>query len=408
MTPHYLPRVVEPVLRDALAVMPVTVLTGARQTGKSTLVRSAADTSGRTFLTLDDPTVQDRARNAPDQLLAEGPRLTLDEVQREPSLLLAVKRAVDANRVPGQFLLTGSANLLLLKSVAESLMGRASYVTLWPMTRREQRGLATAGIWSDLLRIDHSAWRERIADQPSAHEPWQSLALRGGYPTPATALPSDDARRIWFDGYVRTWLERDLRDLTAIDRLPDFRRLMTATALRVGGIPQQANMARELGMPPTTVQRYLDVLEMSYQLLRIPAYSVNRTKRLIKSPKLYWSDTGVAMHLAGESTPRGAHLENLVATDLCAWADTQGMRASILHWRTTKGAEVDFVIETAQRVLPIEVKASSRVGTSDARHLESFLDEYASHAQAGLLMYDGPETFWLTRRVLVAPWWKLM
>ncbi len=406
MAPNYLPRLIETAIRDTLDVMPVTVLTGARQTGKSTLAQAGAAESHRVLLTLDDLGIRDRARNSPDELLAAGDRITVDEVQREPDLLFAVKRAVDAARRPGQFLLTGSANLLLLRSVSESLAGRASYVTLWPMTRREQLGLGTAGIWSALLDLDPKEWRTLVGDQSVARESWADWARRGGYPTPATQLTTDAARRIWFDGYVTTWLERDLRDLASIDRLTDFRRLMIATARRVGSMQQQAGMSRDLGLSATTVQRYLDLLEVSYQLIRIPAYAVNRSKRLIKAPKLYWSDAGVAMHLAGETVPRGAHLENLVATELLAWAGACRDRVSILHWRTTKGAEVDFVIETASCVLPIEVKASTTITTSDARHVESFLDEYA--ATAGLILYDGVETFWLTRRVLAAPWWKVM
>ncbi len=388
--------------------MPATVVTGARQTGKSTLVRDGPAAAGRLLLSLDDLEVLDRARSAPDQLVGQSREMTLDEIQREPGLLIAVKRAVDAGRRPGQFLLTGSANLLLMRSVSESLAGRASYLTLWPMTRREQLGLGTAGIWSGLLDQDPVHWKGWIDDQSVAEESWTDWALRGGYPTPAIELTNSAARRTWFDGYATTYLERDLRDLAAVDRLTEFRRLMIATALRIGGIQQQASLARDLGMAPTTVQRYLDLLEISYQLIRVPAYSVNRTKRLIKSPKLYWSDTGLALHLAGETVPRGAHLENLVATDLLAWTATRTDRPSILHWRTTKGAEVDFVIETAHRVLPVEVKASARVTTTDARHLESFLDEYPKLAPGGLLLYGGTETFSLTRRVLVAPWWKVV
>ena len=404
----YLPRMIEASFAEALQVMPVTVVTGARQTGKSTLVRAAAVATDRRLFTLDDLETQSRAKEAPDQLVGQHPRVTLDEIQREPDLLLAVKRAVDAGRRPGQFLLTGSANLLLMKSVSESLAGRASYLTLWPMTRREQRGLGAPGIWSSLLDHDPGQWHSQVEAQQVPEEPWTDWARRGGYPTPAVELTNDRDRRIWFEGYVTTYLERDLRDLAAVDRLTEFRRLMIAAALRIGGIQQQAGLARDLGMPPTTVQRYLDLLEVSYQLVRVPAYSVNRTKRLIKSPKLYWSDTGLALHLAGESVPRGAHLENLVATDLLAWTGTRSDRPSILHWRTTKGAEVDFVIETAHRVLPIEVKTSARVGTGDARHLEAFLDEYPKLASAGLVLSGGTETFWLTRRVLVAPWWKVI
>ncbi len=194
---------------------------------------------------------------------------------------------------------------------------------------------------------------------------------------------------------------------------PLVRILSTVSALTEPAIvrfrePRQAGVQRVAVLRNAATGVVQRLLEVSYQLVRVPAYSVNRTKRLIKSPKLYWTDTGLALHLAGELVPRGATLENLVATDLLAWSGARSDRPSILHWRTTKGAEVDFVIETAHRVLPIEVKTSARVGTGDARHLEAFLDEYPKLASAGLVLSGGTETFWLTRRVLVAPWWKVI
>lgn len=405
---QYLPRLIESVLAEAVKVMPVTVVTGARQTGKSTLVLEAGITSDRSYLSLDDLAVRDRARRSPDELLGQADRITVDEIQREPDLLLAVKRAVDADRRAGRFVVTGSANLSLMKSVAESLAGRAAYLTLWPLTRREQLGLGTAGVWSSLLKEKVTDWRAILEDQEVVEESWANLALRGGYPSVAAGQTTASARKIWFDGYTATYLERDLRELAAIDRLTEFRRLMIATTLRTGGIQQQTSLARDLGMSPTTVQRYLNLLEVSFQLIRVQAFSVNRTKRLIKSPKLYWSDTGLALHLSGESTPRGAHLENLVLSDLLAWSGARTDLVSILHWRTVKGAEVDFVIETSRRVIPIEVKTTSRVGIHEAHHLETFLDEYPELAPAGLLLYCGQETLWLTRRVLATPWWKVI
>lgn len=148
-------------------------------------------------------------------------------------------------------------------------------------------------------------------------------------------------------------------------------------------------------------------MEASYQAVRLPAYAVNRTRRLIKAPKLYWSDPALALFLGGESEPRGAHLENLVLVDLLAWRDLEARRPEILYWRTATGLEVDLVVETPQRLLPIEVKTASRATTGDARSLEAFLDEYPDLADGGLLLYGGAETFPLTRRVLATPWWRV-
>ncbi len=401
--PPYVRRAVHSVLQARLATFPVVVVTGARQTGKSTLAKELGG-SDRLYLTLDDLSVLDQAQRAPDQLVSRGPRLTLDEVQRAPDLLLAIKRAVDAERIPGQFLLTGSANLELLKGVSETLAGRAVYVTLWPMTHNEVAGGGAAGTWDTLVDQPTEQWVSPLesVDSPGATS-WMDLALRGGYPDPALTLTSEEARTAWFEGYLRTYLERDLRQLASIDNLVGFQRLTRAAALRVGNVMNQADLARDVGLPPTTAQRYLHLLEASYQLLPVESYSVNRTKRLVKSPKLYWSDTGLALHLSAERRPRGAHLENLLVNDLFTWRETRAKRPNILFWRTSKGAEVDLVIETPTGLLPIEVKAAASVRTDDARHLSTFLDEYADKASAGILIYTGSDTYWLTERVLAVP-----
>jgi predicted AAA+ superfamily ATPase len=160
-------------------------------------------------------------------------------------------------------------------------------------------------------------------------------------------------------------------------------------------------------MAQPQVHRFLNLLEVSYQAVRLPAYSVNRTRRLIKAPKLYWSDPALALFLAGETEPRGPHLENLVLGDLLAWRDTQPRRPEVLYWRTASGYEVDLVVETPKRLLPIEVKGAHRVTPDDARGLEAFLDEYSRLADGALLIHGGSETFPLTRRVLAAPWWRV-
>lgn len=417
------PRLMSAALAERLRVMPAVVVTGARQTGKSTLAAELVP-GERRYHTLDDLDVLDAARRDPEALLGVPGPVTLDEVQREPSLMNAVKRAIDRDRKPGRFLLTGSANLLLMRQVSESLAGRASYLTLWPLTRSEQLGFGRAGRWEELLATPDAEWRDLLGaafeggtargrhhTAPFTAEDWRAIARRGGFPTPALELRTSRDRQIWFDGYVRTYLERDLQDLAAISGLPDFRRLMRAASLRLGQLVNQTELGRDVALPQPTVHRWLNLLETSYLLVRLPAYAVNRTKRLIKAPKIYWSDTGVALHLAGSDEPTGAHLENIVLHDLLAWRDSRLDRAEIGYWRTAGGEEVDFVIESEGSLLPIEVKASARPRLADASHLRSFRAEYGKKTRAGLLLHTGStldSLQWLAPDVLAAPWWSVL
>ena len=402
-----LPRLVEARLGEHLGVMPAVVVTGARQTGKSTLVRELAP-GPRRYVSLDDLDTLDAARRDPEVLVGGSEPVILDEVQREPRLLSAVKSAIDRDRRPGRFLLTGSANLLLMGRVSESLAGRASYLSLWPMTRREQLGLGRCGIWEDLLTAPEGEWADLVAAQPGEPADWRECALQGGMPTPSIHLEDQAERSIWFDGYVRTYLERDLQDLSSISALPDFRRLARAACLRLGHTVNQTELGRDVALAQATVHRYLNLLEASHLLVRVPAYSVNRTKRLIKSPKLYWADVGLALHLAQLDEPVGAHLENLVLGDLLVWRDARPQRAEVLHWRTTAGEETDFVVEADDRLLPIEVKATRRPRLRDIGGLRAFGGEYGERARAGLLLHTGDTIEWLAPNVLAVPWWRIL
>jgi uncharacterized protein len=387
--------------------MPAVVVTGPRQTGKSTLVQALVHEERR-FFSLDDLDAADLARRDPEALVGDSVPVTLDEVEREPEVLSSVKRAIDRKRRAGQFLLTGSANLLLMRQVAESLAGRASYLALWPMTRREQVGLGRCGLWENLLAADEQDWIHLLRQERSGPEDWKQLARRGGFPVPAVHMKEASERAVWFEGYVRTYLERDLQQLSSISALPDFRRLMRAAGLRLGQMLNQTELARDVALPQPTAHRYLNLLEVSYLLVRIPAYSVSRTKRLMKTPKLYWGDTGLALHLAGDQEPAGAHLENLVLLDMVAWRDARPERVEILYWRTVVGEEVDFVIEAGRRLLPIEVKATSRPRLNDAAGLRAFRREYPKTARGGLLLHTGSQLEWLGDDALAVPWWMVV
>ena len=295
-----------------------------------------------------------------------------------------------------------------MEKVSESLAGRASYLTLWPLTRRERLGLGRGGCWEELLQARDDDWPELLAAQPDQPEDWPAFARRGGFPSPAVQLATERERAAWFDGYVRTYLERDLLGLSAISGLPDFRRLMRAACHRLGQLVNQTELGRDVALPQPTVRRYLNLLETSHLLVRIAPFAVNRTKRLIKSPKLYWADTGVALHLAQGAEPGGAHLENIVLHDLLAWRDARLDYADIFHWRTTLGEEVDFVVETGDGLLPIEVKATARPRLRDAAHLRTFRAEYGEQSRAGLLLHTGNTIEWITPDVLAAPWWRVL
>lgn len=275
-----------------------------------------------------------------------------------------------------------------------------------PLCEAEKRGQEIPGHWDDLLAARsieeaHTAVRKArvIAD-------WERAARTGGYPV-AVAAVDDATRTQWFDSYVRTYLERDLQDFAAIAALTDFRRLMRLAALRIGQMLNQSELGRDAGLSQPTTHRYLNLLEASFQIVRLTPFARSRTKRLIKTPKLYWTDTGLGAHLAGweggDDRLSGAVLENWVLAQLLVWRETRILRPEIQYWRTHSGQEVDFVIEAGRRLLPVEVKRATRIRTADASGLEAFLDEHGSDAPFGVLMYGGREAVRLTNRVVAAP-----
>ena len=408
-TDSILPRAIASLLDTALRTMRVVVVTGPRQAGKSTLVRSHPKLASRPYYSLDDSATLLRAQADRRAFVRSGPEMIIDEVQRDPELILAIKVFVDEQRPPrrGQFVLTGSANLLMMDHVSDSLAGRAYYVRLQPLTRHEQQGLGMTGSWTRFFESPVEDWLEIVNASSSPREDWRQAVKRGGFPAAAVEIRDPEERALWFDGYIATYLERDLRDIKAVTDLPSFQVLIQAAALRLGNLLNHAELARDVKMAPSTVHSYLSLLETTFQATRLPPYARNRTKRLIKTPKLYWNDVGLALHLAG-GEPTGAHLENYILTDLLAWRDTETPRPEITYWRTAAGAEVDFVIERKHKLLGIEVKSSGAPTPRDAAHLATFQSEYGATVRGGLILHGGEEVYWLGEKLLAVPWWRVM
>jgi hypothetical protein len=361
-------------LQSALKVLPVTVVTGARQTGKTTLVKSLGPS--RAFFTLDDVGVLDQAERHPDALLGSRP-VTLDEVQRTPPLLLAVKRAVDERRRAGDFLLTGSANLLLMGRVADTLAGRAIYLELPPFCPAEWQQRKNALLPLDRLFASDFDFRE----WPAGTGDWPAWLLRGGFP-PALAIASDSDRALWFAAYVQTYLERDLRQLSAVSSLPDFQRVMAVAAHRTGRLLNQADLARDAALAHPTTHRYLNLLETGCLVTRIRPFATNPNVALVKTPKLLWTDCGLAAYLAAIKTPAevrvrpdaGFWLEQTLFQTLQSWRALDPLVRKLHFWRDRPGHEVDFILEQSGELVALEIKTGSTVTGSDAAGIRAFRD----------------------------------
>jgi hypothetical protein len=397
----------------SLTDFPVVLITGARQVGKSTLAQALITTDWQAdYLTLDDRTVLDAALTDSEGFLAANPGpLIIDEVQRAPDILRAIKRQVDRRRLGGQFLLTGSANLMTLKTVSESLAGRVALHQLFPFSLAERLGCEVSSFLGELFEVDDARallkrWRRR--DRP-ATDPADAI-LRGGYP-PATLMRSAASRRRWFDSYRQTYLERDLRNLANIQYLTDFSRLLILVALRTGQTVNVAAFARELGLPQMTVKRYLDLLVLTYQVSLVPAYHTNVGLRLVKTPKLYVTDTGLACHLSGtrdwatmERQGRvGALVESWVANELDKWIAYQEDDYRLYFWRTHTGQEVDFLLARGEEMIAIEVKATTRVERGDLAGIEVCEQALGKRIRFSVVLYRGDQVVGLGPRRLAIP-----
>ncbi len=397
-----------PLVAEAMSDTPVVLLQGARQVGKSTLAKAllASHPEGR-YLSLDDQAVRRAAEVDPVGFVGQAKGLlVLDEIQLAPELFRVIKADVDKDRRPGRFLLTGSANVLVLPKLSESLAGRMELITLEGLSQSEIHGHS-----SNL--VDRLFAESPLALQHLALDRKTLLAaiLAGGFPE-ARGRAAGRRRSQWFESYLQTLLQRDVRDLSQIEGITQLPRILELLSVRSAGLLNLSELSRTLGIPLNTLKRYLALLEAVFILTTLPAWSSHLGKRLVKSPKLMLRDTGLLAHLMGAELDRltshpdllGGLLESFVAGEVRKLLGWSKNRARLFHYRTLPGQEVDLLLERADgRVVGLEVKSSATLQPKDFRGLQGLSETLGDVFHRGVVLYTGTEVLAFGPRLWAVP-----
>jgi uncharacterized protein len=400
------PRHAEAAVGAALEDTRVVLVNGARQSGKSTLVRLIARGRDAEWRDLDTALTRNAALEDPDGFVDQPGPMVIDEVQRAPDLLLAIKARVDADPMPGRFLLTGSARVLGLRSLPDTLVGRMETVELWPFSQGEIDRTPDGFIdvmfaQGDQLRHSSTVSRAEYAER----------LVRGGFPE-AVARTNDRRRRSFFNSYVSDLIARDVQQLSEIERTTEMRALVQMLAARSGQLLSITTLSNELGLGATTVKKYVALLEEVFLVKRVPAWSRNISSRATTTPKLAFVDSGIAAHQIGADVrsilrPTGQFgplLEGFVLMELArqlTWCDED---VALFHYRTRDQVEVDAVLENRRGdVVGIEVKAASTVGPDDFRGLRHLAQRIGHNFRAGIVLHTGPQTLPFGPKMLALP-----
>ena len=410
-------RHIAPLLLEALADTPVVLLNGARQTGKSTLAQSLREATPRRYLTLDDHTTLAAARSDPAGFIAAltGP-VVIDEIQRAPELFLAIKAAVDRDRARGQaagrFLLTGSAHVMLLPALADSLAGRMEIGPLPPLSCAERAGDPQRNRAEWLFDGD-------LATRPlppCERDVFIDTLLAGGFPE-AVARNTPRRRQAWFDSYLQAVLQRDVRELANLEQLTELPNLVQLLAHRSASLLNFAELARSSGIAQTTLKRYFTLLETLFLIHRLPAWERNPAKRLVKAPKVFLPDSGLLAHLTGHTADTlatapglpGDLVETFVCAELLKHLAFSARGLSLWHYRTQTGIEVDFLLEDRHgKLTGIEVKAAATVDGKDFKGLRHLQETEPERFQRGIVLYTGREYVAFGTGLYAVPmsvWW---
>ena len=398
------PRFIENRVRNALDDTRVVMLCGPRQAGKTTLARQVA-ADDRPFVTLDDPTVLSAASSDPVGFVRDLDRAVIDEVQRAPHLMLAIKLAVDTRPFPGRFLLTGSANLMVLPQVADSLAGRMAILRLLPLSQAEIRRRGSTFLDSVF------AGELPEVGTPVVGDELLELVLAGGYPEALTRA-GRRRRREWHLDYVEAIVQRDVRDIARVGQLSEMPRLLRVLAEHAGQLVNYSRIGSSLNMNHVTTQKYVGVFENLYLVQTLPPWYSNTLKRLVKSPKLHFLDTGLLSslrnlspdHLRRNRVSFGPVLECFVFGEILKLASWASDRYAFSHFRDKERHEVDIVIEdSAGRVVGIEVKASATAASGDFSGLRRLADACGEQFVRGLVLYDHDVTVPFGDRMAAVP-----
>lgn len=388
------PRQIESRLREALRDTPVVCLSGPRQAGKSTLAKKVAGKSWP-YLTLDDATVLNAARSDPNGFIKNLDKVVIDEIQRAPEVLIAIKKSVDEDRRPGRFLITGSANVLTIPRVKESLAGRMEIIPLYPLSRSEILGRSTTAFLTDLFK-----GRVVKPTKTVDGEEMMELVLAGGFPD-AIKRPTEKRRRDWCHAYLDAIAERDIKDIARVDKITNVRKLIEVLAHHSAQLVNFTTIGSSLGLDHKTAARYINLLESMFLVQTVQPWFRNHLKRLIKTPKLHFIDAGLLAVGRGQTSAAlkkdratwGPLLESFVYAELLKQSSWAEEHHSIFHYRDKDQAEVDFVIENASRdVVGVEVKAAATVRSADFNGLRRLKAAVGNKQfKIGLVLYDGDQ-----------------
>jgi predicted AAA+ superfamily ATPase len=396
-------------LLEALQDTPVVLIHGSRQCGKTTLAQSIGELHGYHYITLDDDNQLQAAKYDPVGFIQGMPeKVIIDEIQRAPELFTSIKASVDKNRKPGRFILTGSANVLLLPQLADSLAGRMEIIHLRPLAGSEIANvkptliqqLFDADFGNNMNTNGYSRLGESLAD----------YICKGGYPA-AITRSSDKRRSIWYRDYITSILQRDIKDISNIRNLEILPKLLTLSASQTARLFNASDLAAPFGISRPTIRDYLALLEQIFLIEQLQPWHSNRLSRLIKTPKMHMTDTGLACSLMGINSQSlwqdkallGQLLETFIYQELRKYADWHDEALSFFHFRNKDKVEVDIIIEQNRKLVGVEIKAAATITSSDFKGLRKLQDATAEQFAAGVVFYDGENILPFGERLFALP-----
>jgi len=408
MKSEYITRAIEPVIKKAAAEFPAVVLTGPRQSGKTTVLKRMFSESCR-YVSLELPDVRQAALEDPRGFLAQySPPVIFDEIHYAADLLPYIKERIDEKRdEPGQYIMTGSQNLMIMEKVTETLAGRTAVLKLLPLSRREIEGTGqTCFPWEQGFEADSRT-------EPICFGRLWDMFLRGFYPEINVHTERDTG--LWFSSYIQTYLERDVRTLRQVGDLIQFQTFVRALAARSAQLLNMTELARDLGIAVNTVKQWISILEATHQVIILRPYFANTGKRLVKTPKVYFTDTGLLCHLTGNKDaeqaakgPMGGYvMETAVIIEIVKTIVHRGEEPRVYFWRTAAGNEVDFIIESGQKAVPVEVKLSATVKPAMSSSIRVFKKDLSGRASEGYVVHPGNTSLPLGEGVFSIPFGNL-